>query len=307
MKTILKDYIGYFETPNSAGQISYLKPEIISKSNHEENSWGSETGSNEFSSYPEMGLTVNSLLVQTEEHHVSSIIDPEMASDIQSFHGIDMSTMIKSTLENEMEIMTEKKILKSMEDEADRNWMLEWTKFQALANKWFGYEPKMTWNSPRDFARRISLLGNKMMSENRTGGQIFIITNSRIAAEMQDLPEFIYDGAGEAISISSGIFPAGNLFGIKILVTPYLSFSEDKILIGIKPSQATNARIFMVENPEDSFAVLVSPDTLGTKSILTRRFGIKTVPSKNYTILKIAEGGKKHNLLTHILSRTFKK
>jgi hypothetical protein len=63
----------------------------------------------------------------------------------------------------------------------------------------------------------------------------------------------------------------------------------------------------MVENLEDSFAVLVSPDTLGTKSILTRRFGIKTVPSKNYTILKIAGSGKKHNLFTHILSRIFKK
>ena len=163
----------------------------------------------------------------------------------------------------------------------------------------------MTWNSSRDFVRRIGLLGNKMMSENRTGGQIFIITNSRIASEIQDLPEFEFDEIKTTVGSSLGIYPAGNLLRIKILVNPNWSFKEDKILIGIKPSSDTNARIFMIENPEDSFEVIVYPDTLESKSVLTRRFGIETVPSKNYTMMKIAEGWKKHNLFTHLLSKYF--
>jgi hypothetical protein len=309
MKTILKDYIGYFETPNPTGQISYLEPEITSKPNHWGNSQGSEMGSNGFSSYPEIGLALKSLFIQAENHRVSSTMDPEMTKDIQSLHGIDMSTMIKSTLENEMEMMIEKKILEAMEREADRNWKLEWTKFQTIANKWFGYEPKMTWNSIGDITRHISLLGEKMKAGSRVGGGTFVIVNSRIGAEIQNSQEFIYnDDLSRGINNSSGIYPAGNLFGVKVLVNPRWPFCDDKILVGLRPPSKTTSRIFMVENPEEeSESITTATDSFQTevRNVLTRKFGIKTVPSSNYITLKTAGRGKRHNLFTHLLSKYF--
>jgi len=309
MKTILKDYIGYFETPNPTGQISYLEPEITSKPNHRGNSQGSEMGSNGFSSYPEIGLALKSLFIQAENHRVSSTMDPEMAKDIQSLHGIDMSTMIKSTLENEMEMMIEKKILEAVEGEADRNWKSRWTKFQILANKWFGYEPKMTWNSIGDITRHILLLVNKMKTENRIGGGAFVIVNSRTGAEIQNSQKFIYsDDLARGINNSFGIYPVGNLLGVKVLVNPRWSFYDDKILVGLRPPSKTTSRIFMVENPEDEFESIpaaTDPFQTEVRNVLTRKFGIKTVPSSNYITLKTAGRGKRHNLFTHLLSKYF--
>jgi hypothetical protein len=308
MRTILKDYIGYFETTEPVATISYLEPEItkIDPKNPGKNLW-EEENPKLFSSYTEMGLKINSLFIQTETHRVSSSVNIEMSRDLQSLYGVDMTSMLTSTLENEMEMMTEKRILEKIENESVRNWKFAWTKFQTLANKWFGYEPKMVWNSHRDFASQIAFMANKMLSENRMGGQIFIITNGRIAAEIQDIPDFNPDRDGKTTSFSPGIFSAGDLFGIKILVNPNWTFKEDKILMGIKPSSSQNARIFMIENPEVSFETIVSPDTLETKNVLVRMFGIKEIPSKNYMLLKIAEEGKRHNLFTHLISKIWKK
>jgi len=305
MKTILKDYIGYFETTEPVATISYLEPEIT-KIDSEKNLWEKENPGL-FSSYTEMGLKLKQLFIRTQIHHVTSSVSAELSRDVQSLHGIDMTSMITSVLKNEMEMMAEKKILEKIESESVRNWKMEWTKFQTLGNKLFGYEPKTTWDSPMDFVRLISWIGNKMMSENRTGGQIFIITNGRIAAEIQDIPEFTSEGDRNTLSFSSGIFSAGDLFGIKILVNPNWTFKEDKILIGIKPSSIQNARIFMIENPDESFETIVSPVTLEAKNVLMRRFGINEVPSKNYMLLKIAEEGKRHNLFTHLISKILKK
>ena len=307
MKTILKDYIGYFETPNSTGQISYLDPEIVSEKPSEETTWGSGPSS---SSYSEIGIRLKSLFIQTEPHRISSQTNSELIRDL-ALHGVDATSMFRSTLENEMEMMIEKKILEAVEGEADRNWKSGWTKFQTLANRWFGYEPKMVWNSVGDIARRISLLVNKMKAESRTGGGAFVIVNSRIGAEIQNSQEFIYsDDLARGVNNSSGIYPAGNLLGVKVLVNPRWSFYDDKILVGLRPPSKTSARIFMVENPEDEFeSITAATDSFQTevRNVLTRRFGIKTVPSSNYITLKTAGREKRHNLFTHLLSKIFKK
>jgi hypothetical protein len=308
MKTILKDYIGYFETPNPTGVIPYLEPEIVSEKPSEETPWGSGPS---FSSYSEIGIRLKNLLIQAEPHRISSQTNSEQIRDLKALHEVDATSMFRSVLENEMEMMIEKKILEAVEGEADRNWKSGWTKFQTLANKWFGYEPKMIWNSVGDITRRISLLGNKMKAGNRVGGGAFVIVNSRAGAEIQNSQEFIYsDDLARGVNNSSGIYPAGNLLGVKVLVNPRWSFYDDKILVGLRPSSETNARIFMVENPEDEFeSITAATDPFQTevRNVLTRRFGIKTVPSSNYITLKTAGKGKRHNLFTHLLSKIFKK
>ena len=78
--------------------------------------------------------------------------------------------------------------------------------------------------------------------------------------------------------------------------------------MGVKPREITNARIFMMENPD---AELTFDDTydgsLKVKNILTKKYGIKTIPSQSYLTINLAEPGKKHNLFTHLLSKIFKK
>jgi hypothetical protein len=78
--------------------------------------------------------------------------------------------------------------------------------------------------------------------------------------------------------------------------------------MGIKPGEITNSRIFMLENPDAELTFKhIYEGSHKVKNTLTKRYGIKTIPSKSYLTINLAEPGKKHNLFTHILSKIFKK
>lgn len=293
MKTILKNYIGHVESPNSTGTVNYLEPVFE----------GQEGG------YGVMSMKLYASFIETSPRRVSSISDKEAMQDIQSLHGVDPSSMMRSVLENEMAMGIEKEILAGMRSEADRNWREKWTKFQTLANKWFGYEPKMTWQV-RDgsLLRSLVITANLMLSKTRSGGTPFVIVNSAVGSWIQDLPEFIYSEISD-IHRSGGACVIGNLMGrIEVIVDPYLSFNERKIVMGIKPNEITNARIFMLENPDAELTFEETYDgSFKVKNTLTKRYGIKTIPSQSYLTISFAEPGKKHNLFTHLLSKIFKK
>jgi len=293
MKTILKNYIGHVESPNPHGTVSYLEPVFE----------GQEGG------YGVMSMKAFTSFIETSPRRVSSISDKEAMQDIQALHGIDPSSMLRSVLENEMETGIEKEILTVMRSEADRNWREEWTKFQTLANRWFGYEPKKTWQE-RDgsLLRSLGITANLMLSKTRTGGTPFVIVNGAVGMWIQDLPEFIY-AESPGIHRSGGAYIVGNLMGrIEVIVDPYLSFNERKIIMGIKPDAITNARIFMIENPDAELTFKhIYEGSHKVKNTLTKRYGIKTIPSQSYLTISFAEPGKKHNLFTHLLSKIFKK
>jgi hypothetical protein len=293
MKTILKNYIGHVESPNPHGTVNYLEPVFE----------GQEGG------YGIMSMKAFTSFIETSPRRVSSISDKEAMQDIQALHGIDPSSMLRSVLENEMETGIEKEILTEMRSEADRNWREEWTKFQTLANRWFGYEPKKTWQE-RDgsLLRILGITSNLMLSKTRTGGTPFVIVNGAVGMWIQDLPEFISAEISD-IHRSGGAWLIGNLMGrIEVIVDPYLSFNDTKIIMGIKPSVITNARIFMLENPDAELTILETYEgSFKVKNTLSKRYGIKTIPSKSYLTISFAEPGKKHNLFTHLLSKILKK
>ena len=95
---------------------------------------------------------------------------------------------------------------------------------------------------------------------------------------------------------------------IEVIVDPYLSFNERKIVMGIKPDAITNARIFMIENPDAELTFKhIYEGSHKVKNTLSKRYGIKTIPSQSYLTISFAEPGKKHNLFTHLLSKILKK
>lgn len=292
MKTILKNYIGHVESPNRSGTVNYLEPVFE----------GQEGG------YGIMSMKVFTSYIETSPRRVSSISSKETMQDIQALHRIDPSSMLRSVLENEMETGIEKEILTEMRSEADRNWREDWTKFQTLANRWFGYEPKKTWQE-RDgsLLRILGITSNLMLSKTRTGGTPFVIVNGAVGMWIQDLPEFIYAEISD-IHRSGGAWLIGNLMGrIEVIVDPYLSFNDTKIVMGIKPSEITNARIFMLENPDSELTFKhIYEGSHKVKNTLTKRYGIKTISSQSYLTINLAEPGKKHNLFTHLLSKILK-
>lgn len=294
MKSILKYYIGYFETPNQNGQIAYLDYELGPFDPGE--------------MYSTISIKPKSIFIEAQRRQVSSQVTREQIKDLESLE-IDSFGIINSVLENEMDMGMEKDILNLMQEEAERNMRKQWTRFQIFANKFFGYEPKKVWKTHRDLFRILMLSSIKMMSQTRMGGKSFIITNSRIAAEIQDSSEFEFSTEGNIFGLKSGgIYFVGNLGPIEVLVNPSWPFSDCRILMGIKPSSPENSRIFMMEIPEGEFLKVEDPIMPERMKIqLSKRYGIRSIPSENYLEIKIADQGRRHNLFTHLMSKVFKK
>ena len=65
---------------------------------------------------------------------------------------------------------------------------------------------------------------------------------------------------------------------------------------------------FVKENPDAELAFKhIYEGSHKVKNTLSKRYGIKTIPSQSYLTISFAEPGKKHNLFTHLLSKIFKK
>ena len=308
MKSELRNLITCIETPQPQGQVFYLEPVVLKESQSMWTEEGIPFASPNNSSYSEIGLTSNSLVISTETYQVKSTLPLEIAKGLQELHGVNVSDMLKSTLSNEMEQMVEKKILEKMKESAERCRKDGWSKFQLWANKWFGYSPKKEWSSPDELVSQIVARSNKILSETRMGGTPFIIVSSGVRVSLEDSKYFQYYDEPQIKNTAGAINQIGILAGrIKVLVDPYLRFNDLRILVGIRPGTDTSSRIFMIENPEPIFAETVNESTMETVLILGKRFGIKSVESKNYTFIEIAEQGKKHNLFTHLISKIFKK
>ena len=301
MKTILRDYIHHTETKNSHGVLHYLDYKILDSSpNKWDHSFDGEDSP--FKSYSEIGLESKSLMIESRIFKVSSSIPEEAVRDLQFLHGINAQEMMESVLKSEMEQGIEKTILNKMMECAEKCRKDGWTKFQLWANRWFGYEPKKTWEGPQDLAMRIVGEANKLQGRSRMGGIPFVVVSSEIGSVLQDSQYFTFPPPPSlGLSPRQGIYEIGSLANVKVLVNPSLRYSDREVLMGIKPGASSDARIFMIENPEDEY---VSTDV---NLSLIRRYGVKSVDSKNYTVFKVAEEGKSHNLFKHLLSKIFKK
>ena len=308
MKSELRNLITCIETPHPQGQVFYLEPVVLKES---QSMWAEEGlpfASPNNSSYSEIGLTSNSLVISTESHQVKSTLSLEMAKDLQELHGVNVSDMLKSTLTNEMEQMVEKKILEKMKESAEGTRKDGWSKFQLWTNKWFGYSPKKEWSNPDELASLIVSRANKILGETRMGGTPFVIVSSGVMVSLEDSQYFQYYDEPQIKNTAGAINQIGILAGrIKVLVDPYLRFDDHRILMGIKPGTDTSSRIFMIENPEPIFTETVNGPSMDPVLILRKRFGIKSVESKNYLFIEFAEQGKKHNLFRHLISKIFKK
>ena len=140
------------------------------------------------------------------------------------------------------------------------------------------------------------------------GGTPFIIVSSGVRVSLEDSQYFQYYEEPQIKNTAGAINQIGILAGrIKVLVDPYLRFNDLRILMGIRPGTDTSSRIFMIENPEPIFTETVNGPSMDPVLILRKRFGIKSVESKNYLFIEFAEQGKKHNLFNHLISKIFKK
>lgn len=297
----LKEIVQYVETDNSTGTLSILEPNYSSVS---------EEGI--------LPIQLNTKHFHLEDHRIKSVMNKETIADIMAMHGIDSRAMVKNAIDDEADFNLEKKIYEMLEESGRNNYRSEWSKTRWFIYNWLGYYPKVrilaSESSPGSLLKHIHIAGSKIANKTRAGGADFIIVSQSIGLLLSDLSQFTFSTEEVTNFIENGasIRQIGVLAGrYKVLINPLLSNDIDQTIIIIGASTK--------EGQEGIYHVTMRPtyDEIENENFATLRNEIMTVRSQRMATIKTNNADFKyitipltksrHNLITHLYKRIFKK
>jgi hypothetical protein len=297
----IKKHISVSQIDSGHGILTYLTTELKDTP--------SEDG------FPEIGITTKTKHVELETYRVKSTINGEQIKDLDALHGIDAMTMVESALMGESSTGQEKQIYKKMKLLGYESNRKLWTKIQNLANKWTGYIPMVDVSKNGELVRKVLLLSNQIAAASRIGPANFVIIGPGLLPHFSDSEGFSpieHDSSMGQRGLSGLIYKCGVYRGkIEILVNPNLSWKDKRVVIG-RNNGPMNEGIFLVEHSEGECfnrSERVNPASLRPEIDITliKRYGLVHTQnaSKNYITITCTD--KKHNIVTHIIDRYFKK
>ena len=290
----IKKHIAVIQTDQGHGILNYLSMELKGPGEDE-----SAT----------MGLAIKTKMVELETYQVKSTINSEQIKDIGAM-GINAVEMVESALLNEAAMSQEKQIYKKMKLLGYESNRISWTKIQKFANKWIGYIPMVDLSDAK-LPTRINLLSHKIAVSSRLGSANFVIIGPGL------LQYFAEDNGFSVVDHDSSM-NAGAIYqcgtyreNLIVLINPNLPWTDKRVVIG-KSTESMNEGIFLVENNNQN--EFIRNETVNhvsltplVETVLRRRYGLVHTENaaKNYITITCTE--KKHNILTHIVDKYFKK
>jgi hypothetical protein len=291
----IKKHISVSQIESGHGVLTYLSTELI----------GTQPGET-----AEIGITTRSKNVHLERHQVKSKISHEQIRDLGALHGINAIEMVESALSNELITSQEKQIYKKIKLLGYESNRKLWTKLQLFANKWTGYIPMVDISESKALIRKIRLLSNIIATTSRMGPAKFIIISPGLLHSFADDNDF--NAVEHDSSTSMGIYKCGT-YGdnLDILINPSLKWTDKRIVIG-RDTTSSNEGVYLVEHTEgpqytrmdrSDYASLVTM----TETILSLRYGLVHTPNASKNYITITGTEKKHNIITYIIDKYFKR
>lgn len=253
--------------------------------------------------------------VELETYRVNSKVSKEQMMDIEKLHGlgvIDTSTMIKSALENESSMMQEKLIRDMISFAGEQNYKEAYTKTQMFLHNWFGYTPKVRIKSEEQLFQKIVLFSNKIAAKSRRSPANYIIVSGGMAARIMNLPQFVYNDPNQP-NLEQGtgyIYSQGNLGGrISLLIDPSLAYNDMRIIMGSNVNQNDEGIYHVHTDPV--FEVFETLENMGMNTVinnvLSQRSALIATDNAHHRYLTFEITDKPHNIITHLISKIFKK
>lgn len=292
----IKKHISVVETDNGHGILSYLTMEMSDKLSPE--------------GFPEMGLKMKTKHVELETHQVKSVINSEQMQDLEAM-GINTLDTLNSTLLNESEMGQEKQIYKKMKLLGYESNRKLWTRFENFAHKWTGYVPMLDISKSGVLLRKVNFMSQIIASTSRLGPANFVIIGPCLLEYFITDPGFVHIQHDSALNPGK-IYMCGTYRDqVQVLVNPGLLWTDKRMVIG-RDSSPQNEGVFLVEHKEGSVfdkREYVNPTFLTPmiEMVLRKRYALTHTQNaaKNYITLTCSN--KKHNVLTHIIEKYFKK
>jgi hypothetical protein len=243
--------------------------------------------------YRQMGLRMFTKFVEAKTDQVGISATIEQIQDFNRVWNFDVIEMLQNAATNDIAQNINKKLVK------------EHFQLAALHTKEIGkaegaglmtlslaagggFENTMTLQ--RRVSTKILEMGNLILHRSRWGAGEFVVTNGRIASAIQDSAGNQMQTAPIKVAAGAGnLYPAGEVYGMKIYVDPNLKWGDNKILIGRKGKDDEPGIKFMPYIMAESIGT-VSEGTMSPKIVIKSRYAITQAgwhPETKYLLLQV--------------------
>jgi len=236
--------------------------------------------------YRMMGLQTFTQFVEAKTHQVGASVTTEQIQDLNKQFGIDVVSMVENALVNEVSQSINKDILKRAFALGSQN-AAEFTAVQGVnlaldlnssANYQLGspavttYENQMT--IQRRLYSRILLAANVVANRGRRGPANFMVVGPMIASALQDLSGFTPAPFANTFSQNGGaLYPVGSMAGMTVYVDQYMSFGDNRVLIGRKGGDDEPGLKFMPYMMAESIQTIAEA-TMSPKVVVKSRYAL---------------------------------
>ena len=293
----IKNIICWNKTDKGTGEIFYLSTEYS----------GKDQGGNDT-----VSMKTLRKVFQLETYMIKSKFSKEQIADLEKLHQVDPKAMLISSMEEEDKRGQDKLIYNMIKYAGSVNEKIGWSTIVFKANQWFGYEPKFRIKEDSDMFRKIVSISNLIHSTSRRSDADFIIVGPAMGHRIMDLPQFVYNDPNQPdIKRSIGlIYKVGSLGNrLSVMINPMLHCNDESIVIGSNTFEGQEG-IYQYEMESEIIETdEIIPHHLMPYIVLNYKKRMALVATENahlkyYTLNTTT---KKHNIVTHLIKKIFKK
>jgi len=282
-------------------------------------------GTGETSYFRPLGMTTYTKSVEAKSAQVSMSLTIEQVQDLNRSFGYDAVSKTEEVLVNELSQSINNHIL-------DRAFKLGWSNHANVKKvydtdinlcldvsagsatsvtypgmldtdvaismpKWqsFGnYENQSS--IQRRIKSRLLAAGNIIAQRGRRGPANFIVVNTQVASALQDNAQYSLNPMDNTINQQNGsLHPVGSIAGMTIYVDPYMSFTDNRVLVGRKGADEEPGLKFMPYIMAETIST-IAEGTMAPKVAIKSRYALTEAgqyPETQYLVfdIKTATGG----------------
>jgi hypothetical protein len=240
-------------------------------------------------------------IVQLESHRVSASFTREQYMDLKKGFGMDITEMLRSTLNKEMEHKEDKIIYDKFLSLGQESEIKGRSKFQSIMNKWIGFVPKVRIKDDSDISLIASNFSRIILKKTRVRAGDFLITNSLIGSRISDCQDFVYSNTPS--SQDSGITQIGTIRGIRVFINPSLGYQDLRVIVGASTREQELGVYFIESSKGPETEEINLPTGRESSLILTKRMTAADTEGAADKFYTLELTFKKHNIFTHLFQK----
>lgn len=257
--------------------------------------------------YPgQIGPNVFTKTIQVGDIEITSAVKRTEIEDIKASTGMDIVQKLESVLVNELSQTISKEIVQKVKELGEINKASHTTpkynsgqsRFDFDVDAYFGaggIAPggETTHSAQRKLITKLNAASGFIAQEGRVGPAQYAITNSNLAAVLQDTANYELSKVpgGANLNTNGQLYPVGKIGSMTLYVDPYMSYNDYRIFLGRKNKADEPGLLFLPYLMAQSIS-LISEATFAPRMLIRSRYAVADVgffPEKQFMAIKVTD------------------